>query len=193
MKLLVQASVVCTALLAVTQIYADSEITITGEVIDSTCTLAGTDGTDNGYDNIAIPLDTISASSLAKTGDVTGLKAFKMKLTEGDANTPCSNKSAVDKFSSITLSSATVENDNVLVNTAPEVPLTPEEGRVDIQVLTDTDQVVNFTDPSTQAKSAVTKDGEFPTIQYKAQYIRTGADVVSQPVKAVMTYLVNYN
>lgn len=192
MKLLVQASVVCTALLAVTQIYANSEITVTGEVMDSTCTLAGADGTDNEYDNIAIPLDTVSASALANMGDVTGLKTFKMKLTEGDANTPCST-SAKDKFTGITLSSAAVENGNVLVNTAPEVPLTPEEGRVDIQVLTDTDQVVNFTDPSTQAKSAVTQDGDFPTIQYKAQYIRTGAEAVSQPVKAVMTYLVSYN
>lgn len=192
MKLLVKASVICTALFSVTQIYASNQITITGEVIDTTCTLAGADGTDNAYDDISIPLDTISASALAKTGDVTGLKAFKMKLTKGDATTPC-DTSAKDKFAGITLSSATVESDNVLVNTAADVPATPEDGRVDIQVLTDTDQVVNFTDPSTQAKSTVTQDDDFPTIQYKAQYIRTGAEAVSQPVKAVMTYVFNYN
>lgn len=194
MKLLVQASVICTALLSVTQIYAEN-ITITGEVFDTTCALSGAEGTDNAYKDISVALASVSSKALGKAGDVTGLKPFTMKLTQDDASTACAmgGESANDKFANITLSSGTVEAGNTLVNTAEGAPATPEEGRVDVQVLTDTDQVVDFTNPAAQAHSTVSKEGDFPTVTYKAQYIRTGADAIYQKVQTQMTYQINYN
>jgi len=164
MKTMSKGIILCFSLLGSMQLYAANEITITGRVIDSTCTLTGTTGTNTGSNNIGVLLDTVPASSFTGLNSTLATKPFSLQLTQSNGTAPCDSVSIAGlKGISLSVASSGYINSSTLLNTAYTGP----NNRVNLQVLTDNDIPVTFdTTYPNQPKSAVSSTG---LITYKAR------------------------
>lgn len=193
MKVISKSTLLCLGLFGYSQLYAANQITITGRVIDSTCTLSGGDNTNGAYDDIAVVLDTVPDSSFMGEDSVTGTKTFKLRLTKTNSTTACdqaTNQGLKGIGLSVPANGYVATKPSVIVNTAYA-----GAGQVNLQILTNNDVPVTFntTYPSQPRSIVIADDGGFATLTYKAQYIAADATSVAQPVQALLTYTLEYN
>lgn len=173
--------------------YANNEITITGYVIDSTCSLTSdTPGTTNGGNgDIAVILDTVPTTNFTGLNSTTGEKTFKLNLTKSDGS-PCDEvtSNALKSITLIPTGDYDVNNPSILINTLR----TNAANRVNLQVLTDNGTLVTFNAPEQQAKSPVVVDAnQKATLTYAARYILSDNTATTQNVQAAVTYTLQYN
>ena len=188
MKTISKSIIICCSLFGSLQLHAANEIIITGRVIDSTCTLTGTVGTDSGSNNISVLLDTVPASSFSGLNSVLATKAFTVQLTKSDGSACDSVTIAGLKGLNLVAGAGGYTNSSVLLNTA----YTGTANRVNLQVLTDTDAPVTFnTVYPNQPRSAV--NSTTGIITYKAQYILSDTTAIAQDVQATVNYTLEYN
>ena len=182
-----------TCLISSFQIYAENEITITGNVLDSTCTLTATGATgntdtENGDFTLALP--TITSSDFIN--QTSSEETITFRLTQGgSSNQSCDALTATTLLQGMTLSSNFVnqEESGVLRN----IKFSGDENkRVDIQVLTNNNTLVNFNVPD-QEKSSVQNANSDPYLTYKVRYFKVGDSVEAQEVETKMTYTFSYN
>lgn len=178
---------------AITAHATDGKITITGKVVDGTCTLAGAEGATGFADNIAVALKTVQSTDFSE--NKAGTKEFTLKLTDGTGQNSCglvTNKA----FKGIHITTASSDdhlsdNPTALINKATNAI---NDNPVYIQLLTDKDKLIDFTTGwGDQAKSTIIDPDDQPKLKYKAQYFKTAGDVAAQDVSAVVNYTLQYN
>lgn len=171
----------------------DGTITITGKVVDGTCTLAGAEGATGSADNIAVALKTVQSTDFS--GNKAGTKEFTLKLTDGTGQNSCGLVTN-EAFKGIHITTASAndyfsKNSTALINKATNASI---DKPVYIQLLTDKDALIDFTAGwGVQAKSAIIDPDSQPKLKYKAQYFTIDGDVAAQDVEAVVNYTLQYN
>ncbi|MEO2216186.1 fimbrial protein [Chromobacterium vaccinii] len=173
MKKIVTAALIGLGVYSSGAMAADGKITVTGNIVAQTCTIAGTSGT-----NVTVNLPTVGASSLASTGQTAGATPFAINLS----NCPSSLKSAQTRFEVGPTVNPT--SGNLLNSTGAG-----SASNVEVQLLNNTFNAINL---STNANSQqVAISGGAATMGYYAQYIATGAagaGSVNTSVQYSMTY-----
>lgn len=193
MKKFTKTLFLCAGIVSSINVYAENEITIIGNVLDSTCTLTTTGATGNtnsetGDFTIALP----NILSNEFNENVAGEQNVVFRLTQaGNSSESCDPLTGTTLLQGMMLSANLLNESTtgVLVNNQ----FTGDENkRVDIQVLTNNNIPVEFNNPL-QAKSDVDGANTDPTMTYKVRYFKVGTDVDAQQVEAKMTYTLNYN
>ena len=183
----------CAGFITTANVYAENEITILGNVLDSTCTLTSTGATGNtnpttGDFTIALP----NVLSSEFNENIAGEQNITFRLTQGgNSSESCDPLTGTVLLQGMTLS-ANLLNENTTGVLMNSLFTENEDGRVDVQVLTNNDVAVEFNNPL-QAKSTIDGANTDPTMTYKIRYFQAGADVKAQQVEATMTYTLNYN
>ncbi|RKG41036.1 fimbrial protein [Acinetobacter rongchengensis] len=152
----------------------DGTVTITGKVVDQTCTLGGTNG------NYTVVLPTVGKSTLATAGTTTGDTKFTINLT----NCPTGNIGVY------------YDNTNTNITTNGRLKNTIAGGsNVEIQLLNSTKAVIDLTkDRGTQGALAVASSGGVANIDFYARYYATAAVSAATvgDVSTTATYYVVY-
>ncbi|WP_434629542.1 fimbrial protein [Chromobacterium sp. CV08] len=152
---------------------SDGKITVTGNIVAQTCTIAGNSG-----QNVTVTLPTVGTSALASAGQTAGSTPFSINLS----NCPSGLKNAQTRFEvGPTVDSA---SGNLLNSTG-----TGSATNVEVQLLNNSSNAINL---NNNANSQVVPiSGGNATMNYYAQYIATGAagaGSVSTSVQYSMTY-----
>lgn len=166
-------------------IAADGTITVTGKVINGTCTLTDSSGTAN---NVAIQLATVRNTEFGAANATTGEKAFSLTLKNGNGG-DC-DAVTLGAIKGITLSGTAgthfdSANKSLLINTDASAPATKD---VYVQILN--------TDGTTPVDFSLTKQLGAPidsAYALKARYISNKASPASQTVKTSINYTLEYN
>ena len=170
------------------QLYANNEIVITGNVVDSTCVLTPADvnGSNSGNGNIAVVLNNVLAQDFTETNTEQGSKEFTLKLSDTNGNACDAVTSAQLTGMTLTANTPVVGSTGVALNEAYS-----EENPVNIMIKHN-DTPVDLT--GAVAIAPLRGADEVPTFTYQASYIASDATaVVAQPVLATLTYSLNYN
>lgn len=165
---------------------ADGLITVTGKVINGTCTLKGSG--DTGITNVNVQLDTVRNTAFTAPNATTGEKTFTLTITDGSGGT-C-DALTVGAVKNITLSGSAgtnfdSTNKSWLINTDASAPATKD---VYVQILnTDGTTPVDF---SSSRQLGVPANGAYAL---KARYISNKASPASQTIKTSINYTLEYN
>lgn len=150
----------------------DGTVTITGKVVDQTCTLGGTNG------NYTVVLPTVGKSTLATSGTTTGDTKFTINLT----SCPTGNIAVY------------YDNTNANINTAGRLNNAATSNaatNVNVELLNSAKTPINLTkDRGTQGALAVASTGS-ANIDFFARYYATGAATAGD-VSTTATYYVVY-
>ena len=174
----------------------DGKITITGKVVDETCTLTGGTGTDGKTKDITVPLATVKKSAFSTENKTTGTKTFELLLTNSAGNNACD---AVTNSGFKGIHITTAATTDYLPHDATTLINKEEEGNKDInpvyiKLLTNDGKAINYTEAwGVQAKSLVENANTQPKLTYQAQYFTETGKVDPQVVSAVVNYTLQYN
>lgn len=158
---------------------SDGTITFTGKVTDKTCTIATTGGND-----VAVNLPTVSKSSLAAAGAVSGRTPFAISLTK------CSAGNVATYFEP----GATVDfNSGRLTNQATA----GAANNVQLQVLGSNAQflpikVAGLNQPQTNSQWVTVAADGAANLNYYVEYYATGA-ATAGAVSSNVKYTIIYN
>ena len=102
------------------QLYANNEIVITGNVVDSTCVLTPADvnGSNSGNGNIAVVLNNVLAQDFTETNTEQGSKEFTLKLSDTNGNACDAVTSAQLTGMTLTANTPVVGSTGVALNEA---------------------------------------------------------------------------
>ena len=150
---------------------ADNEVTFTGSILDSTCTV-----NVNGGQSI-IDLGGEPKSSFTQQGDVGAAKIFNIVLESCPAD---GSTKAYIKFSG-----QTDTNSYWFKNTATDSPAS------NIAVMVKQGETVVAADDGNDAVDLPTTGGDV-TVNYSAQFVATATGVTSGAVSSTLTYNVSY-
>ena len=157
---------------------ADGTITITGQVMDSSCVIA----IDGGTGDISVALPSVSKTALATDGATAGLKQMAFTLTG------CPASGAVRAY----FSPQNVDsNTGFLMNNAVASPAT----NVQVQVLAHTGDVIDLRDNSNNPFiNFVDVDGTSgeAQLQYGLRYTASGGAAVAGSVDTALVYTLDY-
>lgn len=159
---------------------ADGTITITGQVVDSSCAIAVNGGTGDA----TVVLPSVSKTTLANPDDVAGSTAVNMTLSGCPAT-----GSVRAYFEALNVDQSTGH----LINTASA---TPAEN-VQVQVTNASGSAIDLrtNDNSTNSFVAFTDDGAgvgTANLQYGVQYIATGGAATAGQVETQLVYSLDY-
>lgn len=176
----------------------DGTITITGKVVDETCTLTGGTGTDGKTKDIIVPLATVKKSAFSTENKTTGTKTFELLLTNSAGNNVCDavTNSGFKGIHITTASSADHLSDDptALINKAHMPANNNAINPVYVQLLTKDGTAIDYTQAwGVQAKSPVEDANTQPKLTYQAQYLTETGKVDPQVVSAVVNYTLQYN
>lgn len=183
---------------AITAHATDGTITITGKVVDETCTLTGGDGTDKKTKDITVPLDTVKKSVFTSTQKTAGNKTFDLLLTNGTGNDVC-DAVTNSGFKGIHITTAATtdyltHDATALINKAHMVSNNNNIKPVYVQLLTEGGTAIDYTQAwGTQAASPMKNVSGQPKLTYQAQYYTETGKVDPQVVSAVVNYTLQYN
>ncbi|OAL83025.1 fimbrial protein [Acinetobacter sp. SFA] len=167
---------------------ADGLITISGKVINGTCTLTGSSGATGTANSVAVQLDTVRNTAFTAPNATTGEKPFTLTVTDGSGGT-C-DALTLGAVKNITLSGSAgtnfdSTNKSWLINTDASAPVTKD---VYVQILnTDGTTPVDF---SSSKQLGAPINGAY---LLKARYISNKVSPASQTVKTSINYTLEYN
>lgn len=153
---------------------ADGTVTITGKIVDQTCTLGGTSG------NYTVVLPTVGKATLGASGTTNGDTKFTINLT----NCPTGNIGIY------------YDNTNANVNAAGRLNNTATTGaatKVDIQLLNSNKVAIDLTKDRTaqniQSTNVATNGGS-AAIDFYARYFATAAATAGDITTSATYYVV---
>lgn len=173
------------AVLAAPSAFAASggTITITGEVLDGTCTVSGGSETSGG-NNFMVELVKVHKDELAAAGDVTGSKGFSVNVG-GAAGDTCDTTKLAKlwfQYDAAKIDSATGNLKNIQAGGA---------GNVQIQLLNQAGTAINMYTGANTSTAAFTGTPARAVLNYSAQYYATAA-ATPGVVLAQATYVLSY-
>lgn len=167
---------------------ADGLITVSGKVINGTCTLKGSSNGATGIANVNVLLDTVRNTDFGAANATTGEKPFTLTVTDGSGGT-C-DALTVGAIKGITLGGSAgtnfdSTNKTWLINTDASAPATKD---VYIQIInTDGTTPIDF---SSSRQLGAPANGAYAL---KARYISNKTSPASQTIKTSINYTLEYN
>jgi major type 1 subunit fimbrin (pilin) len=163
-------------------------ITFLGTLTDSTCTVKGGAGTDEGTGNFTVTLDDTPASALSAANSTAAPKTFNVEIG-GEGETTCgatSSGGSVVATMTFGITPATDTNgnlNNILVN---------EATNVQIQLLNNDSSVINLSQANAGLQSATIINNS-AQMQYTAQYFSAEGGATPGKISTNTVYLIAYN
>ncbi|WP_441602038.1 fimbrial protein [Cupriavidus basilensis] len=145
---------------------ADGEITFSGQVLSTTCTITGGGGA-TGTSNMTVKLPTVSVSSLGSSGDTAGRTPFSINLSGCTAGST--------KVSTYFEAGNTVDQASGQINLIDDGSGKPVAANVRIRLLNNAQNPIVAGAPvGTQNSQTVDLNGGAASLQYYAEYVATG-------------------
>ncbi|WP_267226689.1 fimbrial protein [Dyella silvae] len=159
---------------------SDGQITFSGNVNASTCTIASSANGTTGTANFAVALPTVSKASLGAAAGVTaGTTPFSLSLT----NCPAGTNTVAANFDA----SAAINTNGRLNNTNSGAGAATG---VDLQVLNNSQAAINLNTQANATTAAVT--GGNATLNYFVQYYNNGGTLGAGTVASAVNYSITY-
>lgn len=158
---------------------ADGVITITGKVLDTTCTLGGSSG------DYAVTLPTVGKTALSVANRTAGDTAFKIELTT------CPESSGISAFFDNTIGDVNASGRLVNMLTGSDAAI-----NVDVQLLNASGTVMNLKQGTATSQSStkvlgVTLNSDV-NLEFKARYYATAPVTQGGNVTARAVYTIIY-
>ncbi|WP_420995743.1 fimbrial protein [Cupriavidus sp. 30B13] len=162
---------------------ANGEITFSGAVTSTTCTITGGGGA-TGTNNMTVKLPTVSVSALSNSGDTAGRTPFSINLAGCTAG--------ATKVATSFEAGNTVDQASGQIKLIDDGSGTPVAENVRIRLLNNTQAAIVAGAPqSAQNSQQVDLAGGAATLQYYAEYVATGtakAGTASSRIQYSLTY-----